>query len=173
MINIASFVNATHTAEDGVARAADNYSCCIEQTLRMIEAIEKNLREKRKRLEEIQTRHEDLALQYRQLGKSLDSATADLPQQIADVIGDLGNDGAIAKLLAGDAPALATASNLAPEKPELPPIPECVGEVQGTLNEEQVNFDAFRAGFNRILKKPRQSTAKSARGEKEPKSVSG
>ena len=173
MTDIASLVNATHIAEEGLARVADNYSARIEQILGMIEATEENLRQKRKRIEEIQTRHEDLALQYRQLGKSLDSATADLPQQIADVISDLGNDGAIAKLLAGGASATVVGSNLDPEKPELPPIPECVGEVQGIPNEEQVNFDAFQAGLTRMLKKPRRSTAKSARGEKEPKSVSG
>ncbi len=155
MTGIASLVNATHTAEDGLARAADNYSARIEQTLGMIEAIEKNLREKRKRIEEIQTRHENLALQYRQLGKTLDSATADLTQQIADVISDLGNDGAIAKLLAGGASATVVGSDLDPEKPELPPIPECVREVQGTPNEERVNLDAFQAGLTRILKKPR------------------
>ncbi len=143
------------TAEEGLARAADNYSTRIEQTLGMIETIEKSLREKRKRIEEIQTRHEDLALQYRQLGKSLDSATADLTQQFAGVISDLGNDGTISKLLADGASATAVGSNLAPEKPELPPIPECVREVQGTPNEERVNLDAFQAGLTRILKKPR------------------
>ncbi len=123
------------------------------QILGIIEAIEMNLRQRRERIEEIQARHEGLALQYRQLGKSLDSATADLTQQFAGIIGDLGNDVAIAKLLARDAPALASASNLALEKPEWPPIPECVGEVQGTPNEEQV-----KAGFSRMLKKRRRST---------------
>ncbi len=103
------------TAEEDLARAADNYSTRIEQTLGMIETIEKNLREKRKRIEEIQTRHEDLALQYRQLGKSLDSATADFTQQFAGVISDLGNDGAISKLPAGDASATVVGSNLTPE----------------------------------------------------------
>ncbi len=160
------------TAEEDLARAADNYSTRIEQTLGMIKAVEKNLREKRKRIEEIQTRHEDLALQYRQLGKSLDSATVGLTQQFAGVISDLGNDGAISKLPAGGASATVVGSNLDPEKPELPPIPECVGEVQGTPNEEQVNLDAFQAGLTRILKKPRGSTAKSSHGNLNLKPVS-
>ncbi len=137
------------TAEEALARAADNYSTRIEQTLGMIEAIEKNLREKRKRIEEIQTRHEDLALQYRQLGKSLDSATANLAQQFAGVIGDLGNDGAISKLLAGGASATVVGSNLAPENeddgttagPETDTEPvikpsEAVSEDAPTLAEE-------------------------------------
>ncbi len=149
MTDIVSIVNATHTAEDGLARAADNYSARIEQTLGMIEAIEKNLREKRKRIEEIQTRHEDLALQYRQLGKSLDSATADLTQQFAGVISDLGNDGAISKLPAGDASATVVGSNLTPENkddgtttgPETDTEPvirpsEAVSEEAPTLAEE-------------------------------------
>jgi hypothetical protein len=137
------------TAEEDLARAADNYSTCIEQTLGMIETIEKNLREKRKRIEEIQTRHEDLALQYRQLGKSLDSATADLTQQFAGVISDLGNDGAISKLPAGDASATVVGSNLTPENkddgtaagPETDTEPvirpsEAVSEDAPTLAEE-------------------------------------
>ncbi len=153
MTDIVSLVNATHTAEEGLARAADNYSARIEQILGIIEAIEKNLRQNRERIEEIRARHEGLALQYRQLGKSLDSATVDLTQKFAGIINDLGNDVAIAKLLARDTPAPATASNLAPEKPESPAIPEFLGEVQGTPNEEQV-----KAGFDRMLKKRRRST---------------
>ena len=103
------------TAEEGFARAAGIYSTRIEQTLGMIETIEKNLREKRKRIEEIQTRHKDLALQYGQLGKSLDSATADLAQQFAGVITDLGNDGAISKLPVGGAPATVFFSKFTPK----------------------------------------------------------
>ena len=153
MTDIASLVNATHTAEEGLARAADNYSTRIEQTLGIIEAIEKNLREKRKRIEEIQTRHEDLAFQYRQLGKSLDSATADLTQQFAGVISDLGNDGAISKLPAGDASATVVGSNLTPEKSELPPVPECVREIQDSSNEDEANLDSLQSAFIRKLKR--------------------
>ncbi len=160
------------TAEEALARAADNFSTRIEQTLGMIETIEKSLREKRKRIEEIQTRHEDLALQYRQLGKSLDSATADLTQQFAGVISDLGNDDAISKLLADGASATAVGSNLAPKKPELPPIPECVREIQESSNKDEVNLDSLQAGFNRMLKKPRGSTAKSSDGRLNLKPVS-
>ncbi len=140
------------TADEGLARAADNYSARIEQKLGMIKAIEKNLREKRKRIEEIQTRHEDLAFQYRQLDKSLDSATADLTQQFAGVISDLGNDGAISKLLADGASATVVGSNLAPEKSELPPVPERVREAQGTPNEEEVDLDFLRVSSKRMLK---------------------
>ena len=140
MTDIASLVNATHTAEEGLARAADNYSARIEQILGVIEAIELNLRQRRERIEELQARHEGLALHYRQLGKSVDSATADLTQRFAAVLSNLGSNVAIAKLLAGDAPAPATDSNLAPEKSALSRIAECVGEAQGTPNEVQVNF---------------------------------
>jgi len=115
----------------GLARAADNYSARIKQILGMIETAEKSLREKRKRIEKIQVRHEDLALKYRQLGQSLDSATTDLAQQFADV-GDLGSDVAIAKPLADGAPAPVAASNMAPEPPDLPPVSECVRKAQGT-----------------------------------------
>ena len=161
------------TAEEDLARAADNYSTRIEQTLGMIETIEKNLREKRKRIEEIQTRHEDLALQYRQLGKSLDSATADLTQQFAGVISDLGNDGAISKLPAGDASATVVGSNLTPEKSELPPVPERVREARGTPNEEEVDPDSLQADFNRMLKKSRRAAAKSAHRKLNLSPVSG
>ncbi len=114
-----------------------------------------------------------MALQYRQLGKSLDSATADLAQQFAGVIGDLGSDVAIAKLLAGGAPAPVAAANMAPGPPDLPPVPECVREAQGTPNEEEVDLDSLQAGFNRILKKPRRSTAKSAHRKLNLRPVSG
>ncbi len=39
MTDIVSLVNATHTAEERLARAADNYSARIEQTLGIIEAM--------------------------------------------------------------------------------------------------------------------------------------
>ncbi len=120
-----------HIGDAGLARAADTYSARIKQILGMIETVEKSLREKRKRIEEIQVRHEDLALKYRQLGQSLDSATTDLAQQFADV-GDLGSDVAIAKLLAGAAPAPVAASNMAAEPPDLPPVCERVRKAQGT-----------------------------------------
>jgi exonuclease VII large subunit len=162
MTDIASIVNATHAAEENFARAADNYSTRIEQTLRMIKAVEKNLREKRKRVEEIQTRHEDLALQYRQLGTSLDSATADLTQQFAGVISDLGNDGAISKLLAVGASTTVVGSNLTPEKSELPPVPECVREIQDSSNDDETNLDPLQSAFIRKLKNRRRSNSKSA-----------
>ncbi len=153
MTDIASFVKVTNTGAEELTRAADNYSTRIEQTLGMIEAIEKNLREKRKRIEEIQARHEDLELQYRQLGKSLDSATAELTQHFAGVISNLGNDGAISKPLACGASATVVGSSLAPEKPELPPIPECTPEVQESSNEDGVILDSLQTAFNRRVKR--------------------
>ena len=141
-----------HIGDAGLFRAADNNSARIKQILRMIETVEMSLREKRKRIEEIQVRHEELGLKYRQLGQSLDSATIDLAQQFGDVIGDLGSDVAIAKQPAGGAPAPVAASNMAPEPPDLPPVSECVRKAQGSANEEEVDLDFLRASSKRMLK---------------------
>jgi hypothetical protein len=107
--------------------SSDNYSARIEKILEKIETVEKGLREKRKRIEEIQVRIEE----YKQLGQSLDSAMTDFVQQFADV-GDLGSDVAIAKLFADGAPAPVAASNMAPEPPDLPPVSESDRKAQGS-----------------------------------------
>ncbi len=141
-----------HIGDPGLFRAADNNSARIKQILGMIETVENSLREKRKRIEKIQVRHEDLGLKYRQLGQSLDSATTDLARQFGDVTGDLGCDVTISKPLAGAAPAPVAASNMAPEPPDLPLVSDTVRKTQGTPNDEEVDLDFLQAGSKRMLK---------------------
>ena len=142
-----------HIGDAGLAGAADHYSARIKQILGMIETVENSLREKRKRIEEMQVRHEDLALEYTQLGQSLDSASTDLARQFGDMIGDLGSDAAIAKPRAGGAPAAAAASNMALEPADLPAVSECVRKARGTPNEAEIDLDFLQAGSKRMLKK--------------------
>ena len=94
-----------------------------------------------------------MALEYTQLGQSLDSASTDLARQFGDVIGDLGSDAAIAKPRAGGAPAPVAASNMAAEPPDLPPGSECVRKARGTPNEAEIDLDFLQAGSKRMLKK--------------------
>ncbi len=79
-------------AEPDLASAVGNYSASVEQTLSVIEAIEETLRHKRRQIEEIQTRQKASALEYRQLGGFLESATKDLAHQFAGIISDLETD---------------------------------------------------------------------------------
>ena len=79
--------------------------------------------------------------------------TAELTQHFAGVISNVGNDGAISKPLAGGASATVVGSSLAPEKPELPPIPECTPEIQESSNEDGVILDSLKTAFNRKVKR--------------------
>ncbi len=96
-LDIASQMQSVERAEPDLASAVGNYSTSVDQTLGVIDAIEATLQQKRRQIEEIQARQEILALEYRQLGRSLDTATKDLAQQFTDIITDLETDKAIAK----------------------------------------------------------------------------
>ena len=77
-LDIASQMQSVERAEPDLASAVGNYSTSVDQTLGVIEAIEATLQKKRGQIEEIQTRQEILALEYRQLGRSLDTATKEI-----------------------------------------------------------------------------------------------
>jgi primosomal replication protein N len=91
-LDIASQMRSVKQAKPDLASAVGNYSVSIEQTLSVIEAIEATLQHKRRQIEEIQTRQEALALEYRKLGRSLESETKDMAQQFAGFISDLETD---------------------------------------------------------------------------------
>jgi hypothetical protein len=171
-MDIASQMRLVKKAEPNHASALGHYSTSVDQTLGVIEAIEATLQQKRRQIEEIQTRQEILALEYRQLGRSLDTATKDLAQQFADIITDLETDKAIAKPPADKAPgtnepraeppsgkAAETnetgaeppadsapetdeASGLDLETSDLPPVPEFLGERQDS--SDQMDDDTSR-----------------------------
>jgi chromosome segregation ATPase len=156
-LDIASQMQSVGQAGPDLASAVGNYSTSVDQTLGVIEAIEATLQQKRRQIEEIQTRQEILALEYRQLARSLDTATKDLAQQFADIITDLETDKAIAKPPADQAretsdaraeppaesapemsdaiaearadstPETDEASGLDLETSDLPPVPEFLG----------------------------------------------
>ncbi len=156
-LDIASQMQSVKQAEPDLARMVGNYSTSVEQTLGVIEAIETTLQQKRRQIEEIQARQEMLALEYRQLGRSLGTATKDLARQFADIITDLETDKPVAKAPADEAretsetgtetpadkapetseistepPAGSTletgaASGLDLETSDLPPVPEFLG----------------------------------------------
>ncbi len=100
--------NATETTKESLARIADNPSA---QTLRAIEIVEEHLREKRSRIEEIQSRHDNLVNEIRQLNKTLESEYIDFVSKLKAVINDLDTVGAIVELLP-DMPAATEASDL-------------------------------------------------------------
>ncbi len=144
-LDIASQVQSVKQAEPDLAPMVGTYTTSVEQTLSVIKAIEHTLQHKRRQIEEIQTRHEALALEYRQLGRSLESETKDMAQQFAGIISDLETDIPIAKTPADNAPETSdiSAETLADSTPEtgeasgldletsdLPPIPECLGDRQ-------------------------------------------
>jgi len=100
-LDIASQMQSVEQAGPDLASAVGSYSTSVDQTLGVIEAIEATLQQKRRQIEEIQARQEILALEYRQLGRSLDTATKDLAEQFFDIITNLESDMAIAKPPAG------------------------------------------------------------------------
>ncbi len=171
-LDIASQMQSVKQAGPDLASAVGSYSTSVDQTLGVIEAIEATLQQKRRQIEEIQARQEMLALEYRQLGRSLDTATKDLAQQFADIITDLETDKAIAKPPADKAPetnetraeppaesapemsdAIAEAradstpetdeaSGLDLETSDLPPVPEFLGGRQDS--SDQMDDDTSR-----------------------------
>ncbi len=152
MANCASLENVTQPAKEGLALAADENSTCFRQILPVIEIIEENLRERRNRIEELQTRHEQLVIEYEQLGKSLDSETTDLAQKFAGSINDLSTDVSIVRLLLGEIPAPAGASDLASNLPGLAPIPDCDQDAQRSQTRCKKScgpFDRHSIGFSR------------------------
>ncbi len=103
-LDIASQMRSVKQARPDLARMAGQFSTSVEQTLNVISAIEATLQHKRRQFEEIQARQEMLALEYRQLGGSLDTATKDLAQQFADTITDLETVEPVAKSPSDAAP---------------------------------------------------------------------
>lgn len=152
MTDINSLDKATQTAKESLTCAADNYSAYFERILRVIGIIEEDIREKRSRIEEIQTRHEQLVIEYRQLGKSLESETSDLAQKFIGAINDLGTDATIAALLL-DIPATTETSDLATELPGPAPIPDCDQQVRRSPDDELDEPGSLRPALTRILKK--------------------
>lgn len=161
MTDTVSNGSAKDPTEEDLARKADNYSTRIENTLGMIEAIEKSLLEKRRRFKEIKATHESLTSLYKQLGKSLDAATADLTHQFTSVIDDLGNGGTVSKLLTADKGKKAGGSDFSLEDHDLPPIPDCLREFQDDSKKAGAKLDSLQAGFNRMLDKKHKLTAES------------
>jgi chromosome segregation ATPase len=122
-MDIASQMRLVKKAEPNHASALGHYSPSVEQTLSVIEAIENKLQHKRRQIEEIQTRYEALALESREIGRTLESATKDLAQQFAGIISDLETDIPI------------EASDLGLETSDLPPLPKFLGDRQKPLEQ--------------------------------------
>ncbi len=85
----------TESTKESLIRTADNPSA---QILRSIEVVEEHLREKRSRIKEIQTRHDNLVNEIRQLNKTLESENIDLVSKLKAVINDLDTVGAFVEL---------------------------------------------------------------------------
>ncbi len=164
-LDIASQMSSVKAAESDLARAVGTYSASVEHTLSVIEAIEQTVQRKRRQIDEIRARQDVLAREYRELGKSLDSAAKDLAQQFAGIIRDLekdlplagppadeapesGANGAecpadkaqatsdtAAKPPAEDPPESAKASALDLDAADLPPVPEFLGDRHKPSNQ--------------------------------------
>lgn len=117
-LDIASQMQSVKQGEPDLASVVGNYSASVEQTLSVIEAMEHTLQHKRKQIDEIQTRHEALAREYRRLNGSLASVNKDLAQQFSGIISDLETDIPI------------EASDLGLETSDLPPLPKFLGDHQ-------------------------------------------
>lgn len=107
----------TDTAKESLIPAADESS---GQILRTIDAVEEHLRTKRSRIEELQTRHDDLVEELKQLDKSLESEGIDFVSSLRTVIDDL-DAGATVVTPAGSStaaePSNSNAKVAAPRKP--------------------------------------------------------
>lgn len=114
-LDIATQMRSVKQAEPDLARAVGHYSASVEQTLSAIGAIEKTLQNKRRQIDEIQARQQALAREYRDLGRSLESATKDLAQQFAAIIRDLESDLPVAEPPAEEAAAAGAPEMGAPE----------------------------------------------------------
>lgn len=75
--------------------AADGSST---EMLRTIKAVEEHLRAKRSKIEELQSRRDDLVEEMRQLKESLESESLDFVANLKAVIGDLDAGGAVVTL---------------------------------------------------------------------------
>ncbi len=149
-LDIASQMRSVKQAKPDLASAVGNYSVSIEQTLSVIEAIEATLQHKRRQIEEIQTRQEALTLEYRKLGRSLESATTDLAQQFAGFISDLETDipstdppadnapesDANAEPLVDSTHETGEASDSDLETLDLPPVPKFLSDRQKPLGQK-------------------------------------
>lgn len=120
-LDIASQMRSVKDAEPDLARAVGDYSASVEQTLGVIEAIEKTLLGKRRQIDEIQARQRVLAREYSDLGKSLQSATHDLAQQFARIISDLETDRPLAEPPVKKGPDVEAASAALPADPAVEP----------------------------------------------------
>ena len=89
-INIASHMGAVKQAAPDLPLVADKFSTSIKRLLSVIGSVELTMQEKRRQIEAIKARQEDLAREYRRLGTSLEAASFDLAQQVNRVISDLG-----------------------------------------------------------------------------------
>lgn len=81
------------------------------QILRTIQAVEEHLRSKRSRIEDLQTRQDDLIEEMRQLRESLESESSDFVSDLKAVIDDLGfGDADLPPQAAAEASAATNAS---------------------------------------------------------------
>ncbi len=119
----------TQTAKESLTLTADN-PCA--QILRTIEIVEESLREKRCRIEEIQTQRDHLVSEYRKLNEILERENSDLAQKLNAVINNLGTDGAILELLS-DMPVATETSDLDTD------IADRDQQVRGSPDDKQNN----------------------------------
>jgi len=139
-LDIASQMQSIQRAEPDLVRMIGDHSATVENTLCVIEIIEETLQQKRQQIEEIQARQEVLALEYRQLGRSLNSATQDLAQQFSEIIKDLETDSFAVSPPADKAPEARetnteTNSETASETTSETASETAVGTIAGTIAE--------------------------------------
>jgi chromosome segregation ATPase len=139
-LNIASQMRSVEQAGPDLASTVGSYSTSVDRTLSAIDAIESTLQRKRRQIEEIQARQEILALEYRQLGRSLDTATKDLADQFIDIIADLETDKPAAELPVEPSADEARETNASAEK-----VPESSATSAESLAEEAPETNATSA----------------------------
>ena len=88
-IDIASHMESGKQPEPDLSLVAAKLATSIEGILSAITSVEGALQEKRRQIEAIKNRQEDLAREYCQLGTSLDAASCDLAHQFNRVASHL------------------------------------------------------------------------------------
>ena len=124
----------TESTKESLIRTADNPSA---QILRSIEVVEEHLREKRSRIKEIQTRHDNLVNEIRQLNKTLESENIDFVSKLNAVINNLDTNSTIVELLP-DMPGATETSDLGSESARRDQ------QVQGSPDDKQAKPGSLR-----------------------------
>lgn len=158
-LNLASETGAPPECDPEVVAVLGDYSTSVKRTLGVIEAMETTLQDKRAQIEEIQARQRALAQEYKELGRTLETASRDLAQKFSVIITDLETDRASGEPLADKASGSGGISALDLDLADLPPVPEFLGGRQDILDKKKEGVAPVKSGPRAWWKNSKKSKA--------------